>query len=48
MQVGVNKYVMEAEEQNFEILKIDNREVRDKQIKRLNSIKASRDSKAVE
>lgn len=30
--VGVNKYRMEKEEQNFEVLKIDNDAVRDKQI----------------
>lgn len=47
VQVGVNKYRMEKEEQNFEVLKIDNREVRAKQIKRLQEIKASRDTKAV-
>lgn len=32
VQVGVNKYRLEEEEQNFEVLKIDNREVREKQI----------------
>ena len=30
--VGVNKYRLESEEQNFEVLKIDNSEVRRKQI----------------
>lgn len=35
VQVGVNKYRVESEEQNFEVLKIDNREVRQKQINRI-------------
>lgn len=35
VQVGVNKYQLEKEEQNFEVLKIDNKEVRAKQIARL-------------
>lgn len=30
VQVGVNKYRLEQEEQNFEVLKIDNKEVREK------------------
>jgi methylmalonyl-CoA mutase len=30
VQVGVNKYRLANEEQNFEVLKIDNKEVRDK------------------
>jgi len=30
VQVGVNKYKLESEEQNFEVLKIDNAEVRKK------------------
>lgn len=38
---------MENEEQNFEVLKIDNKAVRAKQIKRLEEIRASRDSDAV-
>jgi methylmalonyl-CoA mutase len=47
VQVGVNKYKLQNEEQNFEVRKIDNAEVRVKQIERLNSIKASRDNDAV-
>jgi methylmalonyl-CoA mutase len=35
VQVGVNKYRLENEEQNFEVLKIDNKEVREKQVRRL-------------
>lgn len=35
VQVGVNKYQLQNEEQNFEVLKIDNKEVRAKQIARL-------------
>lgn len=38
---------MEDEEQNFEVLKIDNRAVRAKQMKRLQEIRASRDGEAV-
>jgi len=34
--VGVNKYRLEKEEQNFDVRKIDNAEVRTKQIERLN------------
>ena len=30
VQVGVNKYRLEKEEQNFDVLKIDNKEVREK------------------
>ena len=41
--VGVNKYRLDNEEQNFEVLKIDNSEVRRKQIDRINATKASRD-----
>ena len=41
--VGVNKYRLDNEEQNFEVLKIDNSEVRRKQIDRINTTKASRD-----
>ena len=33
--VGVNKYRMEKEEQNFDVLKIDNDAVRAKQIERI-------------
>lgn len=45
--VGVNKYVLESED-DVEILEIDNVAVRESQIARLNSIKASRDTKAVD
>ena len=47
MQVGVNKYKLESEEQNFEVLKIDNAAVRAQQIARLEEIRGSRDTKAV-
>ncbi len=43
--VGVNKYVNEKEDP-VEILDIDNAEVRDKQIERLDEIKANRDNHA--
>lgn len=41
--VGVNKYRLEQEEQNFDVLKIDNTEVRAKQVNRLNQIRKDRD-----
>lgn len=44
--VGVNKYRMDVQEQNFEVRKIDNTEVRKSQIERINSVRASRDNKA--
>jgi len=44
--VGVNKYKLDKEDL-VDVLMIDNDKVRDKQIERLNSIKASRDSKKV-
>lgn len=44
--VGVNKYRLENEQQNFDVLKIDNTEVRKKQIDRINKTRASRDEKA--
>ena len=44
--VGVNKYKLNKEEL-VDVLVIDNDKVRDNQIERLNSIKASRDSKKV-
>jgi len=47
VQVGVNKYKLEKEEQNFEVLKIDNAQVRAQQIARLGEIRASRDTNAV-
>ena len=43
--VGVNKYQPDHEE-NIDILEIDNDEVREQQIKRLHSIRASRDEAA--
>lgn len=46
--VGVNKYRLAKEETNFEVLKIDNTVVRQKQIERINKIKSTRDAKAVE
>uniref|UniRef100_A0A7S3ILI0 B12-binding domain-containing protein n=1 Tax=Strombidium inclinatum TaxID=197538 RepID=A0A7S3ILI0_9SPIT len=48
VQVGVNKYQLKNEEQNFDVLKIDNNDVRAKQIKRIETMKANRDNKAVE
>lgn len=45
--VGVNKYQLESED-NLDILEVDNVAVRDSQIKRLQSIRASRDNAAVE
>jgi len=48
--VGVNKYRLSAEEEQEErvdVLKIDNTEVRNKQIARMNDVKASRDEVAV-
>lgn len=48
VQVGVNKYRIEGEEQNFEVLKIDNKEVREKQLVRLAKIRATRDQAAVD
>lgn len=44
--VGVNKFRLKEEVQNFDVLKIDNSEVRRKQIERINKVKASRDSAA--
>ena len=44
--VGVNKYRLENQEQNFEVLKIDNTAVRNQQINRLKQVKAARDEKA--
>jgi len=39
---------MEAEEKNFDVLKINNHEVREKQISKIQQIRASRDSESVE
>ena len=44
--VGVNKYKLENEEQNFDVLKIDNDDVRRKQIQRIETTKAGRDEQA--
>ena len=46
--VGVNAYRSKLEQQEFEILEIDNTSVRQKQIDRLNQIKAQRNSEAVQ
>ncbi|MCY4045927.1 MAG: methylmalonyl-CoA mutase [Cellvibrionales bacterium] len=45
--VGVNKYQL-AEEEDVEILEIDNEAVRESQIDRINTIRTTRDEKAVE
>ncbi|XP_044145493.1 methylmalonyl-CoA mutase, mitochondrial isoform X2 [Bufo gargarizans] len=45
--VGVNKYQLEKEE-TVEVLAIDNTSVRNRQIEKLNKVKASRDSAAAE
>ena len=46
--VGVNAYRSKLEQQEFEILEVDNTSVRQKQIDRLNQIKAERNSEAVQ
>ncbi|MGV0995437.1 MULTISPECIES: methylmalonyl-CoA mutase [Empedobacter] len=46
--VGVNAYRSKLEQQEFEILEVDNTAVRQKQIDRLNQIKAERNSEAVQ
>ena len=45
--VGVNRYSSDAEEE-FDILEVDNRKVRQNQIRRLKKLRKERDSKAVE
>ena len=45
--VGVNSYNSDAQEE-FDILEVDNRKVRENQIKRLKKLKEKRDSEAVE
>jgi methylmalonyl-CoA mutase len=45
--LGVNAYKSKLEQQEFEILEIDNTSVRQKQIDRLNQIRADRDNEAV-
>ena len=47
MVVGVNKYRL-ATEQRIDVLKIDNNDVREKQVARINKVKASRDSAKVQ
>ena len=42
----MNKYRLEQEKQDFEVLKIDNTEVRKKQIDHINAARAKRDEKA--
>ena len=44
--VGTNKYRLEDEVNNFDVLKIDNTEVRKLQVDRINAARASRDEKA--
>ena len=44
--VGVNKYRLANQEQNFDVLKIDNSDVRRQQIDRIQSVKRTRDEKA--
>lgn len=46
--VGVNAYRSKLEQQEFEILEVDNTAVRQKQIDRLNQIKAERNNGAVQ
>ncbi|MGI5952265.1 MAG: methylmalonyl-CoA mutase [Brooklawnia sp.] len=43
--IGVNKYVLDQEDP-VEVLKVDNREVRDQQIAKLNKLRAERDEQA--
>ena len=45
--MGVNKYRLKQEESNFEVRHIDNSVVRQKQVDRINSVKAKRDNAAV-
>ena len=44
--VGVNKFRLKDEVNNFDVLKIDNTEVRRKQIERINLVKKTRDNAA--
>ena len=46
--VGVNKYRLDTQEQNFDVLKIDNHEVRRGQIERINATKAARNEVKVQ
>ncbi len=45
--VGVNKYQLEEEEEELDVLVVDNTKVRDAQLRRLRDIKASRDESKV-
>ncbi|MBN9660082.1 MAG: methylmalonyl-CoA mutase [Acidobacteria bacterium] len=45
--VGINKYRLEQEEQ-LDVLMVDNQAVRESQVRRLNEVKATRDSAAVQ
>ncbi|WP_321474689.1 methylmalonyl-CoA mutase [uncultured Paludibaculum sp.] len=45
--VGINKYRLEQEEQ-LDVLMVDNQAVRESQVRRLNEVKATRDSSAVQ
>ena len=47
VQVGVNKYKLETEERNFEVKKVNNKEVRIQQVARLAEIRGTRDNVAV-
>lgn len=47
VQVGVNKYRLDKEDKNFEVLKIDNNEVREGQIRRIKNLKDQRDNQSV-
>jgi methylmalonyl-CoA mutase len=44
--VGVNKYRLDSQDKNYDVLKIDNTQVRESQCARLNKIKAERDEAA--
>ncbi len=46
--VGVNKYTLEGDEEELDILEVDNVAVRTSQIKRLDKIKSERDNTAVQ
>lgn len=47
MIVGVNKYKLEKED-SIDVLVIDNKEVKEKQLARLGKVKSSRDPEPVE
>ena len=46
--VGVNKYRIEEEEENLDVLSVDNSKVREAQVRRLQEIRASRDDAKVQ